>query len=267
MKNALTKKYIYLLLVGCVLLGVFLISKYKEGFDNNIKYLDGVDVIYWINLDRSTVRRQKMEKMFKDEVFKGIDIVRVSAVDGKTANIKKILNDNFSNLSNKYTDIEYSCLLSHLNAIKTFNKSDYQNALIMEDDMTLEYKKYWKITIKECASNAPTEWEILQLNYNTSTLPTELYSKTYKNFYSCGVYLINKNGSTKINRIYKKNKIILPHNVIHTADYLLYYLCNAYTYKYPYFMYEAVDSEIHPSHLEHHIYNKNAVTELMRSIN
>ena len=156
MKNALTKKYIYLLLVGCVLLGVFLISKYKEGFDNNIKYLDGVDVIYWINLDRSTVRRQKMEKMFKDEVFKGIDIVRVSAVDGKTANIKKILNDNFSNLSNKYTDIEYSCLLSHLNAIKTFNKSDYQNALIMEDDMTLEYKKYWKITIKECASNAPS---------------------------------------------------------------------------------------------------------------
>ena len=134
----------------CVLLGIFLISKYnKEGFDNNIKYLDEVDVIYWIKLDSSTDRRQKMGKMFKDDVFKGIDIVRVSAVDGSDPNIDIIIANNTVKDSDKATPVEYSCLLSHLNAIKTFMKSDHDIAMIMEDDMTLEYKPYWDKSINK----------------------------------------------------------------------------------------------------------------------
>jgi len=35
----------------------------------NKKYLDGIDVIYWINLDRATDRKIKMEKLFQDPMF------------------------------------------------------------------------------------------------------------------------------------------------------------------------------------------------------
>jgi hypothetical protein len=33
----------------------------------DIKYMDGIDVIYWINLDRSIDRRNHMEKIFQDK--------------------------------------------------------------------------------------------------------------------------------------------------------------------------------------------------------
>ena len=36
----------------------------KEGFKPT-DYLDGIDVIYWINLDRSTDRRQRMQQLFE----------------------------------------------------------------------------------------------------------------------------------------------------------------------------------------------------------
>jgi len=108
-------------------------------------YLEGIDVIYWINLDRSKDRRKRMEKMFKNPVFKGKKIIRISAVDGKAPDIDQVLNANFEGMQlEKYTKIEYACLLSHLNTIKQFSESSDEVALIMEDDTTLEYKKYWK---------------------------------------------------------------------------------------------------------------------------
>jgi GR25 family glycosyltransferase involved in LPS biosynthesis len=40
--------------------------------------------------------------------------------------------------------IEYACLLSHLTTIKTFNESEYEIAMIMEDDVSMDFIKYWK---------------------------------------------------------------------------------------------------------------------------
>jgi GR25 family glycosyltransferase involved in LPS biosynthesis len=111
----------------------------KEGFKSN-DYLHGIDVIYWINLDRSVDRRQLMEKMFEDPVFTGKKIIRISAVDGKAHNIDEILNSNFDGMKpDKFTKVEYACLLSHLKTIKHWidnSKSEY--AIIAEDDLVLE---------------------------------------------------------------------------------------------------------------------------------
>jgi hypothetical protein len=46
-------------------------------------YLDGVDAIYYINLDRSIDRRNDMENLFRDSVFRGIPTIRFAAYDGK----------------------------------------------------------------------------------------------------------------------------------------------------------------------------------------
>jgi hypothetical protein len=54
--------YIIILTI-CVFLFLLLKKEYKEGFEN---YLNGIDIVYWINLDRSPDRRKSMEKMFKD---------------------------------------------------------------------------------------------------------------------------------------------------------------------------------------------------------
>ena len=58
-----------LLIIGLLII-LFIYSKRKEGFKTS--FMDGIDIIYWINLDRSPERRESMEKMFEDEVFSEI---------------------------------------------------------------------------------------------------------------------------------------------------------------------------------------------------
>lgn len=262
----------YLLIIICVL---FYSYNYIENFDdNNINnlnlknnYLDGIDVIYWINLDKSTERKQKMENVFTDPIFSNIPTHRISAVNGKCKNIKSILNNNFINMSNQYSNIEYSCLLSHLNAIKEFHNSNYKNALIMEDDNTLEFKKYWKKPIQNIINDAPSDWEVLQLTYTSNITPNKLYTINNNKYQNAGAYLINKTGSSKINKLYNQinNKYNLPNNIEHLSDYIIYNICITYTYKYPYFIYaDDNNSEIHTDHvIMYHIPNKEKIKKLL----
>lgn len=228
----------------------------KDGFKTKTKkdYLDGVDVIYWINLDRSLDRRQRMEQMFKDPAFKGKKIVRISAVDGKASNIDQVLNANFEGMQpDKFTKVEYACTLSHLNTIREFSKSNEEVALVMEDDMTLEFKPYWKKSVKQIMDNAPSDWEIIQLCYilqnNNLNLPNKIYTKNNNRYFSTGAYIINK----KNNNIPK-----IIHSSNPTADLYLYNIFNTYVYKYPMFIYSNDEiSTIHQDHIKHHNESKN----------
>ena len=44
---------------------------------------DGIDIAYWINLDRSNDRRDNMNAIFRDNAFKNIMNERFSAIDYK----------------------------------------------------------------------------------------------------------------------------------------------------------------------------------------
>jgi GR25 family glycosyltransferase involved in LPS biosynthesis len=248
-----------ILVVAIVLIiGLFYFKKNIEMFETK-DYLEGIDVIYWINLDRSKDRRKRMEKMFKNPVFKGKKIIRISAVDGKAANIDQFLNANFVGMQpEKFTKVEYACLLSHLNTIKQFSESNDQVALIMEDDMTLEYKKYWKKSTKEIMNEAPNNWEILQLCYIiNSGMPFKKYTK-YKNgnFASAGAYILNKNKIIN-------NLKLLTYNISHEADHYLFNRFNTYAYKYPMFIYGTNEnSTIHQDHINGHNISKEKIKKL-----
>ena len=49
--------------------------------------LNGIDIVYWINLDRSNDRRYNMTTMFEDDAFKDIKNERFPAIDYKTNDI------------------------------------------------------------------------------------------------------------------------------------------------------------------------------------
>ena len=245
--------YIIILLITIIL---FIFQK-KEGMTNN--YLDGIDIIYWINLDRSKDRKQNMEKMFSDEAFSGIPNKRISAIDGTDdKNVYNLLET--CNVTNK----ECACLLSHMEAIREFNKSNYEIALILEDDSTLEFKKYWKKSVKEIINNAPNDWEIIMLNYiiipDLKNHPFYDWSRTdseYSDEHLAGTlsYLINKKGSNKLlnscndSHSCYNNKYILSDKYLHQSDGHIYFSLKTYVYKYPMFIYkENNDSEISASH-------------------
>jgi GR25 family glycosyltransferase involved in LPS biosynthesis len=221
---------------------------------NVYEYLDLVDIIYWINLDRSTDRRNNMEKLLSNFNVKN---ERISAVDGKNMKIDDKYFENINiNINKSHSNYEYACLLSHLNTILKFSQSNYNYALICEDDISLDFAKYWDKPVSQIAKEAPANWDIIMLfstfskdvdnvfTLKTSTIP----------IYGTGAYLISKQAAVKIiNKIYKNNKFILLPNFKYVSDEYIYGLVNTYIYKYPYFVSKINnDSNIHPENLENH---------------
>jgi GR25 family glycosyltransferase involved in LPS biosynthesis len=195
------------------------------------------------------------------EILSNINInnKRIPAVDGKLLPKSKIYSQ-LDNIDYSRTVIEYACLLSHLNAIKTFNLSKHNIALILEDDISLEYLKYWNESICDIIYNAPEDWEVIMLNYQAFYYLNDTYTLNYKGRVSCAqAYLINKRGSNKlINILFKNNKYVLTNCNIHTADNYIFCILKTYIYKYPYFTYPTEnDSTIHTSHLDFHKYGKD----------
>jgi GR25 family glycosyltransferase involved in LPS biosynthesis len=258
----------HILALICVVffgIGLVLWRKNIEMFETK-DYLEGIDVIYWINLDRSPDRRKRMKKMFKDPAFEGKKIIRISAVDGKSPDIDKVLNANFDGMQpEKFTKVEYACLLSHLNTIKQFSESNNQVALIMEDDTTLEYKKYWKKSMKEIMNEASSDWEILQLCINSHTIPRKMYTKQKGDtYFSTGAYILNQAGAKKILNQYG-SKYILNDNIGHSADVYLYLIANTYVYKYPFFTYTYNErSTIHQDHIKNHNTAKKVIDNFIQ---
>jgi GR25 family glycosyltransferase involved in LPS biosynthesis len=244
-----------------------------EGFEPQKKYLNGIDIIYWINLNRSVDRRNNMNKLLADEAFNGIPNKRISAFDG-TQNPSSVFNKIIIE-SKKQTNSEYACLLSHMEAIRDFNNSDMDIALIFEDDVTLEFKKYWEKSTQEIMDNAPKDWDIILLSYiyYNDMSPRILfyswdknnkeYDRALNNYYSSLSYIINKKGSHKlIDNIYnaETKQYTFERNTVHVSDVYLEQITNAYAYKYPMFIYKSEnDSTIHADHLPLHEKSKGRI--------
>lgn len=250
---------------------IIVLSYYKlHGYDSwnilsSLDFLDGIDIIYYINLDRSKDRKANMEKIFQDPIFIGKPIERINAFDGKdpteTIYDKLILN------TKRNTKLEYACLLSHLTTIRKFSESSlYETALILEDDMTLEFKKYWRKSLRTIIDQAPADWEIIQLCYITGgTLRADYTLNNYqKNRYggiaSMGAYIINKKAAKKLmTEMYDpvSGKYTVRDYHTHEADHYLYKVLRTYVYKWPYFIYPTVNtSTLHPEDLSSHIRSK-----------
>ena len=245
--------YIYIAIIIIVL--IILLWNKKEGMTPG--YLTGIDAVYWINLDRSPERRETMMQMFQDEAFQGIPNHRISAIDG--ANPENV--DNKMNTETKTIgDKEYACLLSHLEAIRAFQESEYKIGLICEDDINLEFKKYWKKSIREIIDEAPSDWEIIMLSY-TLTYDSHPFwnwktNKTdYTNQLPAGAmsYIINKEGAKKLSQDYVNDKYQIHQHTIPVADMYVFYSVKTYCYKYPVFTYKSDnDSTLHESHISMH---------------
>ncbi len=261
--------YIVIILFTFVIYSIIKLFKPFERFENEKKYLDGIDIIYWINLERSPDRKKNMEEMFQDSAFSGILNERIIGVDGK----KDKIYDMIQVSKHTANDSEYGCLLSHLNAIKKFNESSYEISLILEDDCTLEFKKYWKKSVKEIIQDAPTDWEIIMLSYTdlhnlTDWTKAKDYTLNQTNLYSTLSYIINKKGAKKIVAdcenlsCYKDKVYLLNTNEVHVADIYIYKNAITYCYKYPMFISRSNnESTIHAEHLDVHEKSKQIIID------
>lgn len=102
---------------------------------------------YYVNLDRSEDRREKMESFFKNQ-----GLIRISAIDGMKWAIKneldnrgfpvwdiqsreKLIDDNILFDKSILSPIHVACNLSHRKAIQKFLNTEDEWTIILEDDV------------------------------------------------------------------------------------------------------------------------------------
>jgi GR25 family glycosyltransferase involved in LPS biosynthesis len=223
---------------------------------NNINFISG---IAWINLDRSTKRKEYMINLLKDI---NIPNYRISAIDGKAYDdIKSIYGD--ISLQKKLSNSEIACTLSHIKAINYLKDIPGDYFIICEDDINFSnivlFDKDLETIIKECP-----KFDILLLNKTFKNPIKEIYAKwsdyfikePFDHIGSTVCYVISRSG---INKIIKNAKYIDNNNFklnkdhkLHVSDIYIYENLDTYVYKYDYISTLLEESTIHDNHLDYH---------------
>jgi len=238
---------------------------------------------YWINIDNSLYRKKFMELQFQKL---NINNYRISAITPNT--LEDYINDkspyfcgnsccNYN--QNKDCPLEYSCSVSHLEAIKNGYKANDNYFIVCEDDIYFPFK----INYDELIKDLPDDWDIFQMMVLDHDANIELY-KLYENninwikfnpnnrLFSTGMYLINRKGANKLLKKFinnKNNKYELTSKTqIKQADFLLYMNVNTYTSTFP-FCYPNLKfiSEIHPNHYFLHQASINKIKDNLNKSN
>ncbi len=171
---------------------------------------------FLINLDRAT-DRLKFVKPCIDQL--GFPVERISAVDGRLLpedEIQKVCN---LNTYKKYFKMlpelgTIGCSLSHEKALRQFLDSEYEFALILEDDVVFNSQE-----LKACVENSIEKkelWDVLIFEMLHDGLPIkvgDLYSDKHLSLYlttvtHSGCYLVNRNAAKKL--LEKFFPIIMP---------------------------------------------------------
>ena len=188
----------------------------------------------WINLDNAVTRRNNLLKEFADNNI--TDHYRVNA---------------YHSVDDTKRSKESACCRSHLQALTHFllNTND-EYALICEDDLTFELKKYWKEPVEDVVKNAPSDWGIIQLatiiqNIETKFGHRDLYFKWGdQKSSSCLAWVIHRKCAVKLLNTYiSSNNIFADATAADSWSSGIYQRVDkyteytSYTYKYPMFIY------------------------------
>lgn len=215
----------------------------------NLDYLKNIPKMYYINLERSKERKERMEKLLSEY---NIVYERVEAVDGLT----------LDTWDPRVTRFETACCLSHLKAVEQFYNSGESEAIICEDDLSFEFYPLWNKSLREVINDAPKDLDVLMLSYiispeNYSSLQFKYNQYDRLKHWSTLCYYLKREGAE---RLLKKHSLTNPnfHNIVHpVADTIVYLPLKTYVYFFSLFIYpDNNDSTIHNEHLELHMISK-----------
>jgi GR25 family glycosyltransferase involved in LPS biosynthesis len=206
------QRYLYLFYFTIFVLFVFFTVNFLK-YDINPNYLYNknktlsFERIYVINLKERDDRKQIMKDI---EKYMNLDFTFINAVNYKDLNTKRY----------KLKKPVLACFFSHTNIYKEIIKNNIRNALILEDDIDVEYniKKY----IKHILNKLPENWDIVYLGHcNSSNSLLKEYNGTslFNDFpnirksirpYCTHAYAVSNKGAQKLlNDILKIPKIAI----------------------------------------------------------
>ena len=260
MYDVFNKTTIYNLLIRHVITYSYMMYD-KINNKINLNMLNNIDIILWINLKNSKKRSLNMT-----QILSNFDIPnqRIEAINGS---IEDDISYNYFECINKleypkYSNKEYAILATHLKAIETYaniprDLVKYGIGLICEDDLSLDFSKYWKSDIKSIIENAPEDWEIIMLGYFSLNLNRTNDMSIWCNEWSAISYLVRyeklDNKILSLKAPNNLNKWICETNDLMVSDNYIFSKFKTYVYKYPYFTFpNDNDSTFHEDHLNYH---------------
>lgn len=205
--------------------------------------------IYYINLNRCETRNKHMLNLFKSNKID--NFTRIDAYDGEIINnytdITVLEDDNVRKIST----FQQCCIFSHLKTIKTAYDNNDNMAIIVEDDLSMDYRNKWNHLFdinnsQNIIKNAPDDWEILKLHCCYPKYVNILIKRDRKNLckyqkwdersFSALFYIINRTGMKKILDKYLINdKFTIYNNHENVSDILIFRYLNTYDYTQPIF--------------------------------
>ena len=207
---------------------------------NKLSKINGINKIYYINIKRSKLRNENMIHILNKF---NIDYERFEGIDYKdyenttlTQSLKSIYFNEKETINNN-TNSEYAVLSSHLNLLRKIENEENKYILILEDDVSLDFINYWDKSIEQIINEAPSDWEIIMLNYFTLNPTFESDYRPWNNEWSALSYIIKQSCiQKKMQTIYntKNNKFNL-YDDVNVADNYIFRLFKTYVYKYAYF--------------------------------
>lgn len=191
--------------------------------------------VYLINLEiRKDRLRNFLKNYNKSDLYNYTKLRRFNAINGNTLNISNInikndvlkrINTNEKNgYRTEHHQLTYGaigCYLSHIGCWRdAFEKNNFSNVIIFEDDVKLKTKMYK--TIHRCI-NSSLDWDIILLGGLCLKCTNTVYDNEFRKinkFLLLHAYIINKNCFEKI----KKYGILFP--IKKQIDFVLSDLCS-----------------------------------------
>ena len=213
----------------------------------------------WINLDRYEDRKEYMTQQFE---YWGIeDHFRFRGIDGQddaTDLLKGRVPDNMN-------PGEIGCVLSHLSAIKFFvEHTEYDEIIIMEDDVDMSTASHWDFTWKDVRRRLPINFDCFQMTIiNPNGITLKLHHR-FINDFSAACYLITRHHANKILKLHSRgDQWKIDQNIKPRAVSEDLILDSGKSYSSPLFNYRLdLGSAIHEEHIDvFHKDSRNALAD------
>jgi hypothetical protein len=241
------------------------LNKYKHRKPETLAFIASRNLgqvpIYYINLDRSSQRREKIETNLSQY---GIKARRIPGIDGKK--IKNLDEGEVEGIKfisfYLHTPSEIGCMLSHFKAVNQAYDDGHHLVFIFEDDISFDLVPHWKKTIHQMIDTFPSDWTVMNLRPDCDL--NEITSYKNKQCWSAGAYLINRKGMEDILKLKKDDTWIIKKPKFGicdegVADCILYTaIPGAYAYHEPLFFNSPLKSVIgNPDRFNHSVRNLN----------